>query len=655
MNGTLAVLSRRLRPPSRDDSRPSAWQRLRHNRMATAGLIIIVTLCAVALAAPLLPLADPNAIDLANRLLPPFSAGHWLGTDQLGRDMLSRLIWGARVSIAVGVAATAFSTVVGSLLGLVAGFYGRWLDGLIMRSIDTVMAFPYLLLALAIVAALGPGLMNALFAIAIINVPFFTRAVRGTTVGIASREYVDAARLTGQSTPRVLFGEVLPNVAPIIVITISTTIGWMILETAGLSFLGLGAQPPQADLGSMLADGRKVMLTAPHVATITGLVILMLVIGINLLGDGLRDILDPRLKSGAMVRPAAATAIGPDAGRRDTGTAAADPAPVLSVRGLTTHFELGNRVFQAVRGVDFDLYPGECLGIIGESGSGKSVTAMSLMGLVPTPPGRIIRGSVRYRDEELVGAPLARLQALRGNRVAYVFQDPLTTLNPLMRVGDQIAETALRHRSGSRHAARARALELLQQVHLPDARTRLDSYPHELSGGMRQRVGIAMALVNEPEVIIADEPTTALDVTIQAEILALLNRLRREHGVALIFITHDFGVVSELCDRIMVMYAGEVVEGGSATAVLDGPAHPYTRRLMDCVPKLGQAGREVEAIAGLPPDVSRLPTGCAFADRCDWAIEGCRRGAIAAHTVADDHWARCIRVGEKPAAREGPA
>jgi peptide/nickel transport system permease protein len=648
MNGTLAVLSRRLRPPSRDDSRPAAWQRLRHNRMATAGLIIIVTLCAVALAAPLLPLADPNAIDLANRLLPPFTAGHWLGTDQLGRDMLSRLIWGARVSIAVGVAATAFSTVVGSLLGLVAGFYGRWLDNVIMRSIDTVMAFPYLLLALAIVAALGPGLMNALFAIAIINVPFFARAVRGTTVGIASREYVDAARLTGQSTPRVLFGEVLPNVAPIIVITISTTVGWMILETAGLSFLGLGAQPPQADLGSMLADGRKVMLTAPHVATITGLVILMLVIGINLLGDGLRDMLDPRLKSGAMVRSAAATAIGPNAGHRDADTAA-DPAPVLSVRGLTTHFELGNRVFQAVRGVDFDLYPGECLGIIGESGSGKSVTAMSLTGLVPTPPGRIIRGSVRYRDEELVGAPLARLQALRGNRVAYVFQDPLTTLNPLMRVGDQIAETALRHRSGSRHAARARALELLQQVHLPDARTRLDSYPHELSGGMRQRVSIAMALMNEPEVIIADEPTTALDVTIQAEILALLNRLRQEHGVALIFITHDFGVVSELCDRIMVMYAGEVVESGSATAVLDGPAHPYTRRLMDCVPKLGQAEREVEPIAGLPPDVSRLPTGCAFADRCDRVIEGCRHGAIAVHAVAGDHWARCIRVGERPA------
>ncbi|MDN5939039.1 MAG: dipeptide/oligopeptide/nickel ABC transporter permease/ATP-binding protein [Salinisphaera sp.] len=647
MNGTLAALSRRLRPQARNDNRPSAWRRLRHNHMATAGLVIIVTLCAVALAAPLLPLADPNAIDLANRLLPPFSAGHWLGTDQLGRDMLSRLIWGARVSIAIGVAATAFSTVVGSLLGLVAGFYGRWLDNVIMRSIDTVMAFPYLLLALAIVAALGPGLMNALFAIAIINVPFFARAVRGTTVGIASREYVDAARLTGQSTPRVLFGEVLPNVAPIIVITISTTVGWMILETAGLSFLGLGAQPPQADLGSMLADGRKVMLTAPHVATITGLVILVLVIGINLLGDGLRDVLAPRLKSGAMVRPAAATAVGPQAGRRDDDTAVGrDPAPVLSVRGLTTHFELGNRAFQAVRDVNFDLYPGECLGIVGESGSGKSVTAMSLMGLVPTPPGRIIFGSVRYRDEELVGAPLPRLQALRGDRVAYIFQDPLTTLNPLMRVGDQIAEAVIRHHGGSRRAARECAVALMRQVQLPDAEARLSSYPHELSGGMRQRVGIAMALVNDPDVIIADEPTTALDVTIQAEILALFSRLRREHEVALIFITHDFGVVSELCDRLIVMYAGQVVESGNAADVLEAPAHPYTRRLMDCVPKLGQAERELVAIDGLPPDVSRLPVGCTFADRCDWAIDACRRGGIGEHTVTQGHWARCIRISE---------
>ncbi len=274
--------------------RPGAWRRLARNHLALIGLIIVVSLCLIALAAPLLPLANPNATHLAARLKPPFSEGHWLGTDHLGRDILARLIWGARVSIAVGVVATAVAAICGTLIGILAGFYGRWLDNMLMRGIDMLMAFPYMLLALAIVAALGPGLMNALFAIAIVNIPFFARSVRGVTVGLVRREYIEAARLSGFSDTRILFGEILPNVLPVIIITISTTIGWMILETAGLSFLGLGAQPPQADLGSMLGEGRNLIITAPHVATIPGLVILVLVIGINLLGDGLRDVLDPK-------------------------------------------------------------------------------------------------------------------------------------------------------------------------------------------------------------------------------------------------------------------------------------------------------------------------------------------------------------------------
>ncbi len=648
MNAASSFLTRRRRAAVA--GRPSAWRRLRNNNLATAGLVIVVAIVAIALAAPILPLPDPNATHLADRVLPMFSPGHLFGTDQLGRDLLSRLVWGARVSLAVGVVATAFAAIVGSLIGLIAGFHGRWLDNVLMRGVDTLMAFPYLLLALAIVAAMGPGLMNALFAIAVVNVPFFARAVRGTTVGIVAREYVEAARLTGASPTRILFTEVLPNVAPVIVITMSTTVGWMILETAGLSFLGLGAQPPQADLGSMLADGRKLIILAPHVTAIPGALILVLVIGINVFGDGLRDVLDPRLKSGAMTRPGPLTATGPDAGRRAENPAPADGGagaePVLSVRDLTTHFELGSRVYHAVNGVDFDLYPGECLGVVGESGSGKSVTAMSLAGLVPTPPGRIVRGSVQYRGEELLGAPLRRLQSLRGNRIAYIFQDPLSTLNPLLRVGDQLAEVMVRHRRCSRREARQRALEVMREVRIPDAEARLRAYPHELSGGLRQRVGIAMALVNDPDIIIADEPTTALDVTIQAEILALLTQLRRERNMALIFITHDFGVVSELCDRIVVMYAGQVVERGTAADVLERPGHPYTQRLMECVPKLGQAERDLQAIPGLPPDVSHLPPGCPFADRCERVLDECRQAPPPVIEVGAGHFVRCLRVEE---------
>ncbi|MEQ8966410.1 MAG: dipeptide/oligopeptide/nickel ABC transporter permease/ATP-binding protein [Azospirillaceae bacterium] len=643
--------------------RPSAWKRLRANTLATLGLVIVVATVAIALAAPILPLADPNATAPENRLLPPFSEGAILGTDQLGRDMLSRLIWGARVSIAVGVAATLVATVIGSVIGLVAAFYGKLVDNVLMRGIDMLMAFPYLLLALAIVAALGPGLFNALLAIAVVNIPFFARAVRGTTLGLVGREYVDAARLSGFSDFRIIFSELFPNVLPVIVITMSTTVGWMILETAGLSFLGLGAQPPQADLGSMLGDGRQLIINAPHVATIPGLMILILVIGVNLLGDGLRDVLDPRLKSGAMARPTARTdaasaaeRAGADDRARAEGAAGesaeAEAKPVLSVRGLETRFTVGAEVFRAVGGIDFDVQPGEAVGIVGESGSGKSVTALSILGLVPTPPGKIAHGRILFRGrddaeaDDLVGASLRRLQHVRGNRVAYIFQDPLTTLNPLFTVGEQVAETIRRHRGLDASDAWIKTIDLLERVQLPDPPNKAKAYPHELSGGQRQRVGIAMALANEPDLIIADEPTTALDVTTQARVLALLDRLRRQQGAALVFITHDFGVVSEVCDRVIVMYAGRIVEQGPVDAVFARPRHPYTERLMACVPVLGEPDRAIDAIPGLPPAVNRLPPGCAFAPRCPLAIDACRSGDIPLETVEPGHAARCIRAEE---------
>ena len=627
-------------------TRPGAWQRLRRNTLAVFGLGLVVAIVVIALAAPLLPLADPNATNPANRLLPPFSEGALLGTDQLGRDLLSRLIWGTRVSLAVGIAATLVATVLGSLIGLIAAFYGRVLDTVLMRGIDMLMAFPYLLLALAIVAALGPGLFNALLAIAIVNIPFFARSVRGATLGLVRREFVEAARLSGYSNRRIIASELFPNVLPVIVITMSTTVGWMILETAGLSFLGLGAQPPQADLGSMLGDGRNLIINAPHVAIIPGVLIFVLVMGINLLGDGLRDVLDPRLKSGALSRPVAMTAAAPAAERISPGLTQSAAAPLLSVRSLETQFHVGREVYRAVNGVSFDVARGQALGIVGESGSGKSVTAMSILGLVPTPPGKITGGQILFEGEDLVGAPLEHLQDIRGNRIAYIFQDPLTTLNPLLPVGEQVAETLLRHRDMSGAAAAQRAVELLDLVRIPEPEHKARAYPHQLSGGQRQRVVIAMALANDPALMIADEPTTALDVTTQARVLRLLDELRRESGAALIFITHDLGVVSEVCDRVLVMYAGRIVESGPVDDVFERPRHPYTERLLACVPILGQPEQSIEAIGGLPPAVNRLPRGCAFAPRCSHVIDACRHGEIPLDDVEPSHAARCIRVRE---------
>jgi len=593
------------------------------NRLAAMGAVVLGTILLLVLVTPLLPLPDPNATATGDRFARPFAEGHLLGTDHLGRDLLARLLYGTRLSLAVGIAAALIAATIGSTIGIVAGYFGGRIDNVIMRVIDMLMAFPYILLALAIVAALGPGLMNALIAVAAVNIPFFARNIRGITVGLAGREFIDAARLSGLGHTRIILSELLPNVLSTIVIAMSTTVGWMILETAGLSFLGLGSQPPVADLGSMLGEARAALITAPHTSVVPGVMIFLIVMSINLLGDGVRDALDPRLRSGALSRPRAMTLVD-----RKGKVPAAEQRGILDLDALETQFHVGPRIYRAVNEVSLHVAPGECVGVIGESGSGKSVTALSVMGLVASPPGVITGGAVRYAGEDLLGGSYGKLRRRRGENVAYIFQDPLATLHPLYRIGDQLVEAIRVHHSTPDKVARAKALDLLKAVRIPNAESRLDNFPHEMSGGMRQRVGIAMALANDPDVIIADEPTTALDVTVQAQILALLDDLRRDRGLAIIFITHDFGVVAQLCDRVAVMYAGRIVEEGPTVSVLDAPAHPYTKRLIACVPELGSGKRKLASIPGLPPVVDKLPEGCAFAPRCDKAQDDCRTGTI---------------------------
>ena len=592
------------------------------NRLAALGAVVLSAVLILVLLTPVLPLQNPDITATADRFQKPFSEGHLLGTDHLGRDLLSRLLHGTRLSLAVGIAAALIAATIGSAIGIIAGYFGGRTDNIIMRGVDMLMAFPYILLALAIVAALGPGLMNALIAVAAVNVPFFARNIRGITVGLAGREFIDAARLAGMGHTRIILTELLPNVLPVIIIAMSTTVGWMILETAGFSFLGLGSQPPQADLGSMLGEARSALISHPHTSVVPGIMIFLIVMSINLLGDGVRDVLDPRLRSGALSRSRAMTLV------EREGDVPAPTNDLLAIQDLQTQFHVGDRVYRAVGGVSLSVKEGECLGVIGESGSGKSVTALSAMGLVASPPGVITGGAVRFQGEDLFCASYESLRQKRGDRVAYIFQDPLSTLHPLYRIGQQLAEAIKSHHDIPRAEARTRAVQLLKDVRIPNAESRVENYPHELSGGMRQRVGIAMALANEPDVIIADEPTTALDVTVQAQILSLLDELRRERGLAIIFITHDFGVVAQLCDRIAVMYAGRIVEEGPTQSVLETPAHPYTKRLIACVPELGGGQRALAAISGLPPLVDDLPQGCAFAPRCDKAQDTCRAGEV---------------------------
>jgi len=319
--------------------------------------------------------------------------------------------------------------------------------------------------------------------------------------------------------------------------------------------------------------------------------------------------------------------------------------PVLEIRDLKTHFLTRAGTVKAVDGVSFDVAPGEVVGLVGESGSGKTVTGFSVLGLID-PPGRIVSGSIKLEGRELVGLPLAELRHLRGRRMAMVFQDPMTTLNPVLTIGRQMYLALLAHERLSTDAARARSVEALTTVGIPDAARRLDAYPHQFSGGMRQRVAIAVALLNRPALIVCDEPTTALDVSIQAQILNEMQRLVQELGTALIWISHDLATVSSLANRILVMYAGRVIEDGPTAAVLRNPAHPYTRGLMESLPSVAAPGAELRQIPGATPSLLDPPPGCAFAPRCPVSDAACatqpetvrsgRRGVRCHHPLAAD-------------------
>ena len=319
---------------------------------------------------------------------------------------------------------------------------------------------------------------------------------------------------------------------------------------------------------------------------------------------------------------------------------------LLELRGLTTAFQTARGEISAIEDISFELNAGEILGIVGESGSGKSVTALTIMGLLPQPPARIAAGSVRFAGEELTTASPNRMEKIRGAGISMVFQEPMTSLNPVFTIGEQIMETVRAHERMSASAQRARAIEMLDRVGIPSATKRLNDYPHQLSGGQRQRVMIAMSLACRPKLLIADEPTTALDVTIQAQVLDLLMDLRDEFGMAIMIITHNMGVIAEVADRVLVMYAGRIVEQSPAADLFDAPQHPYTKGLLACVPTLQQDRHRLIAIPGSLPEPARRPPGCRFAPRCTYRIEACRTAIPPLVMQRDDRAVACIRADE---------
>lgn len=320
--------------------------------------------------------------------------------------------------------------------------------------------------------------------------------------------------------------------------------------------------------------------------------------------------------------------------------------PLLNISGLKTHFFTAEGVVRSVDGVDIMIGEGETVGLVGESGCGKSVTSLSIMRLVPWPPGKIVEGSIMFQDKDIVCLSEAEMRDIRGNDIAMIFQDPMTSLNPVFTIGDQIVETIRLHMKLNKKKALSRAVDLLKQVGIPRAEQIVNEYPHRLSGGMRQRVVIAMAMACNPKLLIADEPTTALDVTIQAQILDLMRKLKKDNGTSILMITHDLGVVAEMCDRVVVMYGGKVVEEADVNTLFTAPSHPYTKGLLQSIPSIDQEKEWLDSIPGNVPIPSEMPEGCKFAPRCIYAMERCQTEEPTLYEIGNGQKSRCFLVEE---------
>ena len=592
---------------------------------------IIALLVIAALAAPLLGLPDPIRQNVGRRLAGP-AADAWLGRDEFGRDVLSRLIWGARTSLFVATAATCIAALAGTLLGLIGGWFRGIAELFTVRVADVVLCFPPILLALLVVTVLGPGAGTLILMLSILYTPGFIRVTYGEILTARNMDYVEAVRALGATTPRILARTILPNIAGPLLVQFSLTLAAAIVIESGLSFLGLGTVPPTPSWGLMIRGARATMDQAPLLLLWPCLVLTATILAINLLCDALRDLVDPRSASAGALHGLGARLL-------PGLIAAADERPAgLAVRDLRVAIATPIGRIEPVSGVSFDVAPGETLAIVGESGAGKSLTATALLGLLPRTAS--VTGTAAFDGRDLLTLDDAAMRTLRGNRIAMIFQDPMSSLNPVHTVGTQVAEAGRAHRTLSKPAARAEALALFRRVGIADPERRLDAYPHELSGGMRQRVMIAIAVANRPALLIADEPTTALDVTIQAQILDLLADLRRESGLSLIFITHNLGIVSEIADRVVVMYAGHVVEQGAVAEVFAAPLHPYTLALLAAVP--AEDATPV-AIHGTVPPPGRFPDGCRFHPRCSRAIAACLEPQ-ALREVTPGRLVACIRA-----------
>jgi peptide/nickel transport system permease protein len=600
----------------------------------------LAMLTVVTTGAALIASHGPLDQDLNSVLAGP-SGAHPLGTDTLGRDLLSRLLFGGRSTLFAVVEALAVFLVIGVGLGLASGYLGGWVDWLVTRTADLMFALPGIIIVLVVLSVFPGNLHAAMITFGILGSPGLIRILRAQTLGIREELYVAAARVAGLSRNQILRRHVLPRLASTVIVQAALFAAIVVTIQAGLGFLGLGAQPPHPSWGGLVADASQAIDRDPWMLVPAGVPLVITVIALGLLGDAIRDAAVENWSAGRSTASPRRT----PAPERSSTSEPADPPDhdaLLSVR----HLSISIGGVPVVTDVSFDVHAGETLGVVGESGCGKSVTSLGVLGLVPGG-GRVTGGRVVFDGTDLVDDPAA-LARVRGAGIAYVSQEPMVALDPTFTVGRQLAEAVRTHHRGTHHrgtraATRDRVLELLAMVNIPDPVAVATRYPHQLSGGMAQRVAIALALAGDPRLLIADEPTTALDVTVQAEILTLLRTLQDKTGMAVVIVTHDWGVVADLCHRAVVMYAGQVVERADVEDVFALPLHPYTAGLLAANPHLAAAGRPLPTIPGTVPPPGQWPAGCRFAARCTRADERCA-AAVPLTEPAPARITRCVHA-----------
>lgn len=601
-------------------------------------VIFIAALVICAIFSPLIAPHDPQEITLTYRSP---SGDHLFGTDNLGRDVLSRVLYGARYSLVIGLSSIAFALIVGALIGAVAAVSRTWISEVIMRCIDIIMSIPGIALAAVFVSILGQSMIGIIISIGILYVPQIARIVRANIISEYGKDYVRAGIVSGARAPWLLIKHVTRNIAAPVMVFTTLSVADAIVFEASLSFINAGIPEPTPTWGNILSSAKAgVIYGFWWQALFPGLAIMLTVLCLNILSEGITDAMvaaptapikrneeekkNMREEDRLLIDPVAAYAAQAETleaslmalqqaefRRTDRLEPSSKAAPVIEVKDLCIKFPRHGDV-NVVDHLNFSVRPGETMGLVGESGCGKSITSLAIMGLLD--PKAEISGEILFEGENLVGLSQNRYNSIRGHEIAMIYQDALSSLNPSMLIKAQMKQ--LTSRGGTRTAE-----ELLELVGLDPQRV-LESYPHELSGGQRQRVLIAMALTRDPKLVIADEPTTALDVTVQKQVIDLLNELREKLGFAMIFVSHDLALVAKVAHSITVMYAGQVVEQGAAREILTDPRHEYTRGLLGSVTSIEAGSGRLHQVPGSVPSPADFPKGDRFAPRSSHPTRG---------------------------------